>query len=406
MEDLFLKFINNTIVKEEFDVLMAWIENPRHKNEVAYVLDMYWSHLDDSTKLELLNRSDDETDLLFYQIMHKIESKEEAEKSDKRFPEDTKSTKNTIFRVAATILLIVGAFFFYQNSRTFENEVHTEVPVLDPNAITIVQSDGNIKVVSENGEEKIINKEGDIVGSQKGTQISYSNSVGLTKGEELAYNVLTVPYGKLAALELSDGTKITLNAGTSIKYPERFLKGLPREVFLLRGEAYFEVTKDKAHPFILNSGGRNIEVLGTSFNVSNYSEDHTISTVLVEGAVRLYENDKKDSKEEAIPLTPGFGAIWNKTSKKMSIKKVDTHLYTAWKDGLLVFRKSSYENIRKKLERHFDIVIDNKYQFLDEQVYTATFSTSDNTIEEILEAFKEDTPFRFTRTDNKITINQ
>ena len=181
----------------------------------------------------------------------------------------------------------------------------------------------------------------------------------------------------------------------------RFLKGEERKVYL-KGEAYFDVTTDETRPFIVNADEMNIRVLGTQFNLSYYPEDEDISTVLVEGAVVLYKEGADINTNTSSQLVPGQRAAWNKTSNTMTINEVDTNIYTAWKDGYLLFKASPFSNIKSKLERHFNITIEDRSGRLKNQIYTATFRNE--TIMEILEAFKEDIPFEFIQEGSKITI--
>ena len=399
IENLFQKYINNTLTNSEFNTLLEFFKNPESKESIKEMFDKYWEDLDISERGNKKN-IEYESDILYSHILTQIEGNDKK----KRF---NKSTVKYIFKIAASLIIILGSttYYFYQSGYFSKNKVVSSPIDIDPNAITLTLSDGNIKVVSENEEENILDYQGNVIGTQKGGQISYSNITNKTKKpeEELVYNELTVPYGKFFDLELSDGTLIKLNAGTSIKYPVKFIKGLERKVFL-QGEAYFEVAKDKAHPFIVNTNDINVEVLGTAFNMSYYPEDTHINTVLVEGSVKLYKNVKLNELPTETFLTPGYKAAWNKTDKQMTVKKVDTQLYTAWKDGVLLFKKASYQNIVKKLERRYDVTIENRYPFLDTQVYTATFSSKEETIEDVLDAFKEDIPFIYTRTNNKIII--
>ena len=119
----------------------------------------------------------------------------------------------------------------------------------------------------------------------------------------MVYNTLKIPYGKKFEVQLSDGTIVHLNAGTSLRYPVQFVKNQSRQVYLT-GEAFFEVSKDKAHPFTVNTQEVNVEVLGTKFNVNSYTEDVSTDVVLVEGKVSLYK-DKKTA-ENQVYLTPGL----------------------------------------------------------------------------------------------------
>ena len=255
-----------------------------------------------------------------------------------------------------------------------------------------------IETISTDGERKITSPNGNLVASQQGNSLQYN---GTEAQDKLVYNTLNIPYGREFDLVLSDGTKVKLNSGSSIKYPVRFLKGQDRKVFL-KGEAYFDVSSDKAHPFIVNVDEMNIRVLGTQFNLSYYPEDEDISTVLVEGAVVLYKEGANMDSNTTAQLVPGQRAAWNKTNNTMTVKEVDTNIYTAWKDGYLLFKASPFYSIRAKLERHFNISIEDRNGRLENQIYTATFRNE--TIDEIMDAFKEDTPFEYVHEGSKIII--
>lgn len=301
--------------------------------------------------------------------------------------------------VAAVFMIGIGLSYFYMaknSSTTLEFASNTT-----SEEITLKLANGNIQIINASGESKIIDKKGKVVGTQKGAKLNYSNHASLSNIQELVYNELLVPYGKTFELILSDGTKVHLNSGTTLKYPVKFIKGKKRQVFLT-GEAYFNVTKDKTHPFVVNANNLNVRVLGTQFNVSSYPEDGSIKTVLVEGSVALYDHNKTYNKQNVALLTPGNKAVWNKKSKQIKFKKVDTSIYTRWIKGEVVFEAVKFKNIVKKLERHYNIVIDNKNKELAEQVFTASFTVE--TIQEVLNSFKANYPFNYTTVGNKITI--
>ncbi len=405
IEDIFQKYVNNTLTKDEFNTFLEFVRNPETKENVKELFQRYWKDMDVSKKNRVENVGY-EPEFLFEQILDQID--------DEGKKKDSKTNRSAfVFRIAASVIVLLGVSFYFYENDFFQNTKVVSSPVeIDPNSITLTLSDGNMKVISENGEEQILDKAGNVIGTQDGNQISYSaadeqNNKSVEANEKLVYNELIVPYGKLFDIELSDGTLIKLNAGTSIKYPVKFLKGLERKVFL-KGEAYFEVAKDKEHPFIVNANDINVEVLGTEFNMSYYPEDEDISTVLVEGSVKLFEETALSKSKSETILKPGHKAAWHKNNKKMAVDKVDTQLYTAWKDGILLFKRSPYDNIIKKLERHYDVTIENHYPLLATQVYTATFRSQEETIEDILEAFKEDTPFKYIKVnkDKKIIITE
>lgn len=393
IEELFKKYLDNTLSKEEYGELMDFIKKNGFTGEVEDIIQSHWEKVMNSDKRDK-ERATEKSRLLFEKIQDGIESKDTAKRSSSW---SSRLSSSTVYRVAAICIIALGIFYGYKQvvmgERTDSNPVHKYGDV------TLTLGDGQVKVLQENQEGEIKSSQGENIGLQKGNQIDYGNSEVL---EELVYNTLTVPNGKKFDLVLSDGTRVKLNSGSSIRYPVKFINGAQRKVFL-KGEAYFDVARDENHAFIVNTNNLNVEVLGTEFNVSYYPEDQHISTVLVEGSVKLYNQMPQDANGETT-LTPGDLASWDKKSGKLSIKKVDTSIYTAWKDGVLLFKNESFENIRKKLERHFDIAIENNVPLLENQVYTASFTNE--TIGEIMEAFDEDTPFDYVYDPklNKITI--
>lgn len=387
------KFLEGKCSLEEQEYIINYYESFQNKEEV--IGDN--KKVDEETRIKILNKIRENLNLKNTLNL--------VPKTDSNHLRIKRILKSNLFKYAAIFLIAFGLGYVF-NINLFENNINLDNVIVETNPknskeITLSLSNGNVEVISENGERKVYNVNGKVVGVQKGNQLNYTNN----KNKQLAklvYNELTIPYGKRFDLVLSDGTKVKLNAGTSIKYPVQFIKGKDRKVFI-KGEAYFDVKKDKNHPFIVNANNINVEVLGTEFNMSFYPEDQNINTVLVEGSVKLYQNDKRNLENETVTLSPGYKAAWSKDQKKMSLLKVDVSLYTAWKDGDLLFKNTPFSNIIKKLERKFNVTIDNKYAFLNQQIYTASFLNNE-TIESILEYFSEETSFKYTRENNKITI--
>ena len=392
---LFQKLADNTISKEEFDGLMELIKDRDTHNISDAAWAAQWEKIK-SSKYFIKERHDLDSKVLFQKILDRIEPLENLQKTqDKK----TLATMGYWTGIAACFLIIVGVFVFNQKNTASQQTLTKPMKQhLDANAITLQLDNGNIETISESGERKITSPSGSLLASQQGNTLDYKGSKAHKK---LVYNTLNIPFGKQFELLLSDGTQVTLNSGSSLRYPVNFIAGKDRKVFL-KGEAYFDVAKDASHPFIVNADQINIRVLGTQFNLSFYPEDEDISTVLVEGSVALYKEGADMKKNTSTQLVPGQQAAFNKTKNEMSVNEVDTHNHTAWKDGYLLFKASPFYRIRSKLERHFNISIEDKTQLLHNQVYTATFRNE--TIEEILEAFKEDTPFQYKREGSKITI--
>lgn len=394
MDKLFQKLVDNTISEMELDCLMELINSSDPDDVKNNILAKHWENVK-TGNLPIKQRIKGDSEVLLQKILFKIEDIEKKKKVRTFLPHPNMGFWSGI---AATFLLLAGVYFYNQNT-----VVTSTVPISienNPNSgvITLQLDNGTIETISENGERKITTTNGNLVASQQGNTLQYTAAEDQNK---LVYNTLNIPFGRQFDLVLSDGTKVKLNSGSSIKYPVRFLKGQDRKVFL-KGEAYFDVTTDKAHPFIVNADEMNIRVLGTQFNLSFYPEDEDISTVLVEGAVVLYKEGADINTNTSSQLVPGQMAEWNKINNTMTVKEVDTNIYTAWKDGYLLFKASPFYSIRSKLERHFNITIEDRSGRLANQIYTATFRNE--TIEEILEAFKEDTHFEYIHEGSKIII--
>ena len=209
-------------------------------------------------------------------------------------------------KCAAMIAMVFGsAYLFYINSGNLET-----APIAPNTVITLQLENGDVQVIEELGNKALKDSKGNTIGTQNGNVLHYSKGA---KAEKLVYNTLTVPYGKRFDIVLSDNTHVFLNAGSSLRYPVNFIKGKNREVFL-EGEAFFEVTKDTQHPFVVNAHEINVRVLGTKFNVSAYPESLATKTVLVEGAVGLYKTETYKA-ENATLMTPGDLATLDKKQK-------------------------------------------------------------------------------------------
>lgn len=192
---------------------------------------------------------------------------------------------------------------------------------------------------------------GVVVENKAGGKLSY-RSASVRGTEEPIINKLVVPKGCEYYVELSDGTKVWLNAASELSYPVSF-NAVERDVEL-RGEAYFEVTKSEV-PFVVKTGNMDVRVLGTAFNVMAYADESDVEVTLEEGSVRIHADDK-----EAL-LSPGQQAVFEKTDSILQVKKVDTEIYTGWRSGEFLFEGESLERVGRKLARWYDmeIVVDS-----------------------------------------------
>ncbi|AYN67944.1 FecR family protein [Euzebyella marina] len=300
-------------------------------------------------------------------------------------------------KYAAVLLVCLTAGYFYWDHNFNSN--FSQVSENPESQITLQLSDGSIKTISEAGNASVYDKDGTRVGLQQGNQLIYHKG---KKAKKLVYNTVNVPYGKRFVLILSDGTKAHLNAGSSLRYPVEFIEGKSRQIFLT-GEGFFDVSEDKNSPFIINANELNIRVLGTKFNLSAYPEDENIRTVLVEGSVGFYDSTT-DFDETSRRLVPGEMAIWEKELKTIEFRETNTDLFTGWMDGRIIFSHMPFEDITKKLERNYNVIIQNNYQELNDIRFNASFDTE--TISQVFEAFNKNYPMKFTVTGKNVIIEK
>lgn len=170
---------------------------------------------------------------------------------------------------------------------------------------------------------------------------------GAGRDAAMAYNTLATPRGGSYQLTLPDGSRVWLNSASSLTFPVEFTAGARRVT--LEGEAYFEVTKNRLHPFIVQTHGIEIKDLGTRFNVMAYQDEPDIRTTLVEGAVRVARGQKN------VLLKPGQQAIVAETGGKMIVTPADTDAAVAWKAGYFSFHHTDIYEIMRQISRWYDV---------------------------------------------------
>ncbi|TMU51049.1 FecR family protein [Flagellimonas algicola] len=378
--------------KSFLTLLEKHLEGKTTKEEERFLLNYFNSFQEDdsdSWPKELGNRQELK-DRMLNRLTEGI-----AQKSKRNIKVKTFRPKMWL-KYAASVAVVLGTLYIIQHFK--ETGFSTISNTDNSDAIVLKLDNGSMDVISENDQKKITDSKGNVVGYQKGNTIAYEQKLS---PKELVYNELKVPLGKRFDLVLSDGTTVKVNAGSTIKYPVQFIDGNPREVEVW-GEAYFDVTKDVNRPFLVNANNIQVEVLGTKFNVSSYPEDEDISTVLVEGSVKLSARNT-DEIRGSLVIKPNQKASLNKRTAQMTVTEVDTDIYTSWINGRIVFKNCPFKNIRKKLERRYNVSIINNNSSLEEKYYNASFDIE--TIEEVMEAFKENYAIDYDISNNQIIIN-
>ncbi len=303
-----------------------------------------------------------------------------------------KSNINLFFRIIAAVFIpIIIAIGFYYTSNTAIEEVDDLYLPGSSRAILVLDSGKTIELNDNDTLIKINTNSNIIIEANK---ISYKGD-HKTQLAKIKYNTLVIPKGGEYQLNLPDGTKVWLNADTKLKYPVEFLAS-HREV-VLEGEAYFEVKKDIKRPFIVNVNEKEIEVLGTKFNVRSYKEDGEFSATLNEGRVRVTVG------RNAVLLMPNQQAYGKVGCKKLQILKVDASVYSAWKDMKFVFKDQTLEYIMNDVSRWYDVEIEFESEELKNKRFSA-FVPRYSTLDKMLEVISATEKMKFEMTNGKVKI--
>ncbi|MCC9041964.1 DUF4974 domain-containing protein [Myroides sp. M-43] len=369
-EELLLKYISKTISQEEEQELLLFLKNEEEREVLERMIE------NDFVLDNLLKEYDKKRTIL--RLQHFIQR-------DKR-----KRTKKKILWAAAICTVFLGLGSIY----VFNNQIQQdEVLVIDEQAITLISSKGNRTEIDATDNETVYDEHGNRIAQIEDDMMKVD-----ADNDVVEYNELNVPYGKKFSVILADGTKAFLNAGSKIKFPTSFNQLASREV-VVEGEVYFDVQKDANKPFYVVSKEARIKVVGTKFLYSAYKDDLLTSVVLAEGMVQFASIASLD---KYIDLVPGQKASLDRTSQQIAVEQVDTRAYLSWMKGELVFRKQSFGQIIRSLERTYNVEIVNKNKNLETTVFNASFNN--NTIEEVLVYFNEVLAIEYTIKDNKIII--
>ncbi|MDR2969138.1 MAG: FecR domain-containing protein [Tannerellaceae bacterium] len=202
--------------------------------------------------------------------------------------------------------------------------------------------------------------------------------------------------GERASIILPDGTKVYLNSESSLSYPASYVVD-NRSVYL-SGEAYFEVTHDPAHPFVVTTDKARVQVYGTAFNICAYPADTIFEATLVEGKVEV---TLCDDSEQSVFLKPNQKASYNTGSGRLQVHSTDLRIETAWKRGDLIFRSQPLEAIFNKLESFYGATIYAKGTY-PENLFTGSFHEDE--IGEVLNNLQQHYSFSFRKSGNEIHI--
>ena len=294
--------------------------------------------------------------------------------------------------VAASFALILISTILYVINQSNHSNLSVlekiEKPLIESQNVELILSDQKVLAITEAKSELQYNKEGLLKVNSKTV-----DSKDTSNDQSLAYNQLIVPSGKRSTLNLSDGSKIWVNANSRVVYPVVFNQS-KREIYV-EGEVFLEVSPDKNRPFIVKTKTLDVNVLGTSFNVSAYENQAQTSVVLVTGSVNV-----KTKKNDTEKLKPN--EMYQYADGRGRLRKVNVQNYISWKDGSYIFEKEDFVTILNKLGSYYgkEVVIDKDLV----AVYCSGTLNLKDDITMVLNGLKNVVSFTYQINGNQINV--
>lgn len=333
-QELATKWLNGTITDAEKSEFAAW----------------YNAHADDQLELPTSFAGSEEE--LRARILDKVRETMKANTPGRR----ASGLRRTAL-IAAALLLVAstGGYFWIRNVDHEQAENQSSVSDVLPggNRAVLRLADGRSIALSGKQSSIIVGK---MIRYGNGEVVAENAKKKDGQPRSVTYSTITTPKGGQYQIILADGSKVWLNSASTLQYPSEFVDQ-QREVELIEGEAYFEISKQAAVPFLVRTKSQTTEVLGTEFNINAYQDEEEIKTTLVEGSVlinREHVSQRPDPKQrQGVLLVPGEQAMLK--DNVLQVHKVNTDAYTAWKDGFFYFDEADIYDVLKQFSRWYDI---------------------------------------------------
>lgn len=392
---LLRKYKENTATEEEVALLLSLVQNWGQEEDVTISEEVYAS-----IQQELSENLFPEEEQIF------------------KVPEESRPLIYSLWpRIAVAVCLVLGVFIgfkFYQPGfKTSENNhlVKNDVPA-GGNKAYLTLSNGKRIALTDVPDGKLADQEGVQVSKAANGQLVYTLSAdGIAEGKTAgqgaegtirqSINKIETPKGGQYQVNLPDGSRVWLNAASSLKFPTAFT-GQKERVVELSGEAYFEVNHKASQPFIVRTSKQDVIVLGTHFNVNSYADETYTKTTLLQGSVLVKRNVKiSDPKpgKDLILLKPGQQAILNTA---IQVADADVEMAVAWKDGNFMFNDVNLLNILRQLSRWYDVSVD--YNHVPKNRVFTGFISRDVNLSKVLKMLEVTGGIKFTVEDKTIKI--
>ncbi|MDR2915033.1 MAG: FecR family protein [Tannerella sp.] len=299
--------------------------------------------------------------------------------------------------IAASVALLIGFVWYYQGSGPILEETDYLSMLENMKQDTLAN---NVQLILSNDESISIDGKETSVEYQEDGSVNINEAEKVNTAEKMSpektFNQLVVPKGKRSTLTFHDGTKLWVNSGSKVIYPESFDEK-KREIFV-EGEVFLDVKQDSKKPFIVKTKQLDVTVLGTQFDISAYESEEQIQVVLVDGKVEV-----RTSEKEVKTLSPSQMYSYNPITHENEITHVDVNDYVAWKDGYYQFNKQKMNVIFQKISNFYGVDLDwNKR--LNEFTCSGKLDLKDD-IDEVLHSLKKAVPIKISNNNEKIYID-
>ncbi|NML38801.1 FecR family protein [Chitinophaga sp. G-6-1-13] len=328
---LFNKYLSDTITAGEQEELWALIDTLATADDFPESIRAAWN---DPPKRDVFTGVDS---------VHILDS---ILRQPKKRPVATLISKHW-WKIAASLLMLFGIRFFFQ-SRAVKPTASRHAPTLPAQKKVVLTLSNGEPVVLDDKAAGTIARQGDIL-VIKHTDGSLSYTRGSNSSSADSYNTVSTPTGSQYHLELPDGTKVWLNAASSIKYPLAFSP--QKRNVEISGEVFFDVAQQAAVPFEVSSGDMQVQVLGTSFNIMAYKDEGCIKTTLITGMVKVIKGTG------SCQLRPGTQAVLPSGGNNFQLVKADVQEVLAWKEGEFRFRDADISSIMRQAARWYDVEV-------------------------------------------------
>ena len=301
-----------------------------------------------------------------------------------------------ISAAAAAIFIIVSIGLVLQNqNQNVKNVFHNDIPA-GMNSATLTLDNGKKIILSNANSGQLASESGILITKSADGEVIYSIKNQTENAANKSHTLSTVN-GQTYRLQLPDQSKVWLNAASSIKFPASFA-GIKNRKVELTGEAYFEISKDKEHPFIVKTTQQEVQVLGTHFNINSYEDKHNTSTTLLEGSVKITNEHKKQQL-----LKPGETALVN-NKENILVSPADIKSAMAWKNGDFRFNEERIDEIMLKISRWYDIEV-TYHGPISKEKFSGKISRNKN-ISEVLNMLSYSNAVKFIVEGRRVTVMQ